>query len=237
MEHDSIDRCVKCLGTREKCLDCKWKWKCGKQFKNKNTFKYHLKKQKLQLPKSKTGEKLVSNEYILEHLSQKCCATKCIEHWTINEIKSWLRKISVLSNLEKSNKIVEMLQMMIVDETDCQVSNKINTVSFNLKIMGKTVCPTSFVFLNGVSYKKCAQLVQNFIVEKTNNLKDFLNDELEMTNFPEVSNNLQLESSSSQVTIKSRIISFLQFIYESEIFTEPMVGFPESHKRITFFTR
>jgi hypothetical protein len=117
-----------------------------------------------------------------------------------------------------------------------------------LILSGKSVCPQTFVFLHGISYNKCAQLISAV----TNNEKEFFDEELEAPvdigvdvdvdvdiGFPNFDNPVRHLNSSGELpsfTSKSRILIFLKFLFESEHFSEPMMGLPESHRRVTLFS-
>ncbi len=133
--HDSVDRCNGCVGTRERCSDCRWKCKCSKQFNNKNSFRNHLRNSEIK-PKNKTAEKLLSTEHIFSFLSQPCCSLNCISYWSIHEIKSYLRKMVNLNIKEKSTKISDLLKLMLTKEDD-KGSHTINDITgrrFNIDI-------------------------------------------------------------------------------------------------------
>ena len=113
--HDSVDRCNGCVGTRERCLNCRWKCKCNKQFDKKSSFRNHLRKSEMK-PKNKTAEKLLSNEHVFSFLSQPCCSFNCISYWSVHETKSYLRKMANLSTEEKCYKV-----------SGCKIKNRLQS--------------------------------------------------------------------------------------------------------------
>jgi len=132
----------------------------------------------------------------------------------------------------------------MVELEKSKTSHVINQVGFNLKLMGKTLCPASFVFLNGISHNKLSKLVQKHIKDKIpeeDNSSQFESDEAH--NFEEqdrlVSNKRTTieEEGISTLSSKSKIKVFLGFLHESDMYSEPMVGFPETHRRVSILPR
>jgi len=190
-------------------------------------------------PKNKTAEKLLSNEHIFGFLSQPCCSFNCASYWSVHEIKSYLRKMANLKIEEKCAKVTDLLKLMITKEEE-KGSHVINGSKFNLILSGKNVCPQTFVFLHGIGYNKCTQLV-NDVVNNHQELLDQEEEELSI-NIPDFDNydepiihRLNSEGEISSFSSKSRVQLFLKFLFQSEHFSEPMMGFPESHRRVSLF--
>lgn len=99
-------------------------------------------------------------------------------------------------------------------------SNIIGGTRFSLKVCGKTICPNSFVLLFGISYGKLLSLVSDINISTTP-LEDDESLEADLTD---------------DVSQQDRIRAFLKFLFDSDIYSEPMVGYPESFRRITLFS-
>lgn len=98
-------------------------------------------------------------------------------------------------------------------------SNVIGGTRFTLKVCGKSICPHSFVLLFGISYGKLVNLVSDNRI----------------TSAPLEDDSEEEEDLADNVSQKDRICVFLKFLFDSDIYSEPMVGYPETFRRITLF--
>ncbi len=97
--------------------------------------------------------------------------------------------------------------------------NVIGGTRFSLKVCGKSICPHSFVLLFGISYGKLVNLVVDI-----NTSRPLVDDESLEEDF------------TDDLTQQDRIRAFLKFLFDSDVYSEPMVGYPESFRRITLFS-
>jgi hypothetical protein len=196
IEHDHVERCLSCIQTRERCSSCRWKCKCGKTMPSKQAFRNHLKHAKKIIPhgKSKKDKTLLSKEYISEIIQKNCCQMHCLQSWTFNEVSSFVRKNANISNAERNKKVVHILELMEKKEENNLHTSKIGGKEFNIVVCGKTICSTSFLSLYGISYNTCKNLVETYIIEKTDD-------------FPENEESIEETSETEvQVTQKDKII-------------------------------
>lgn len=103
---------------------------------------------------------------------------------------------------------------------DEEGTNFIGGTRFSLKICGKTICPHSFILLFGISFAKLVNLVTD-ITSSTPVEED--DESLE-------------EDITDNLCQQDRIRTFLKFFFDSDVYSEPMVGYPESFRRITLFS-
>jgi len=183
----------------------------------------------------------MSDEYICDFILSGCCAKKCVQYFTLNEYKNFMRKVVNLSMKEKTDRFLEIIRTMLLAEAEenseeeednnnktHSIGHVINGVLFDLKILGRTVCPSVFVFLNGISYNKASKIISNQFEVSINGDVTQQEDENSTIEHEESEN-------SDKLTSKEMIISFLEYLYKSDCFVEPMVGYPQDHKRITIF--
>jgi hypothetical protein len=100
-------------------------------------------------------------------------------------------------------------------------SNVIGGTRFSLKVCGKTICPQSFLLLFGISYAKLVNLVTDITSIPVEDADD--SDSLD-------------EVPTDNIYQQDRIRAFLKLLFDSDIYSEPMVGYPESFRRITLFS-
>jgi hypothetical protein len=69
-QHSPASRCGSCMGTADRCNNCRWTCSCGFQGVSKRQYRNHLQSNEKNKPKTKTQEKLQSDEYITKCLKK-----------------------------------------------------------------------------------------------------------------------------------------------------------------------
>lgn len=159
-----------------------------------------------------------SNDYVHKCLDTKCCNNFCLRSWTWNEIKSYTSQNANLTNKEKKEKLKPLL-MNMQDENG---THKVEGNIFNLKVHGKSLCPAAFNLIFGVSHGTLQKIVREMMDNVDPNPEE---DEA----------NAEWNEGECHQTQQDRIFIFLKFLLESDLFSEPMVGYPECYRRITLF--
>jgi len=182
-------------------------------YKERKRFLNHIKYWNREDHKSKEAKKTKRNmvdDLGISLYTRDCYKENCIRNWTPIELSNYLQLTIDNNEMEK---VIELLLNLEVGEQN-KASHIISGRYYHLKAHGKTACPKEYAWLHNIGESKLRGLVG------------------EIHPSPETSNMDSIPTKERVLDKKYQSIAFLKYIYESEIYSDPIPS--TEYRRISY---
>lgn len=116
--------------------------------------------------------KFLSVEYVHKCFEKECCKASCLKHWSFFDLQNHLKINCALPDAEKRmcvNKLHNFTEAKLVEIlASSQHNDGTHTIKgqkYSLKVFGKSVCPTAFCQIYGISINTLNKLAAEKYVD------------------------------------------------------------------------